>query len=80
MNEMIGEIVCQVFHGERYHGEVTKIIYHDVHSQYMYHVEYEDGDAEDYWRHELEMIKCTCDGDDRASTCSSATSSSQNDD
>ena len=33
---------------------------HDVHAQYMYRVVYSDGDEEDYWRHELEMIKCRC--------------------
>ena len=39
---------------------MTRVIYHDIHAQYMYHVVYSDGDACDYWRHELEMIKCTC--------------------
>ena len=50
------------FHGVRYRGEVTKVSFHDVHVQYMYHAVYTDGDAEDYWRHghELEMIKYTC--------------------
>ena len=60
MSKHIGEKVCAIFDGVRYHGEVTKVIFHDVHAQYMYHVIYTDGDAEDYWRHELEMIKCTC--------------------
>ena len=40
---------------------MTKVIYHDIHAQYMYHVVYEDGDAADYWRHELEVITCRCD-------------------
>ena len=58
MNKQVGETVCDVFDGERYHGEVTKVIYHEVHAQYMYHVEFNDGDSCDYWRHELEMVKC----------------------
>ena len=32
-------------------------MYHEVHTQYMYHVEFSDGDCCDYWRHELEMVK-----------------------
>ena len=62
MNKNVGQKVCQVFEdGHRYHGEVTKIIYHEIHAQYMYHVVFEDGDEADYWRHELEMIMCRCD-------------------
>ena len=62
MNKNVGQRVCAVFEdGNRYHGEVTKVIYHDIHAQYMYHVVYEDGDAADYWRHELQVIKCRCD-------------------
>ena len=50
-------VVCCVFEdGERYHGEVTKVIFHDIHAQYMYHVVYEDEDTADYWRHELARI------------------------
>ena len=60
MNKHIGDQVCAVFDGDRYHGEVTKVIFHEVHAQYMYHVVYTDGDEEDYWRHELEMIQCRC--------------------
>ena len=60
MSKHIGDRVCAIFDGVRFHGEVTKVIFHDVHAQYMYHVVYNDGDEEDYWRHELEMIKCTC--------------------
>ena len=44
----------------RYHGHVTKVKFHDVYSQWMYHVEYEDGDSADYWRHELELLFCRC--------------------
>ena len=62
MNSNVGQRVCCVFEdGERYHGEVTKVIFHDIHAQYMYHVVYEDEDEADYWRHELEFIKCRCD-------------------
>jgi len=61
MNKHVGEVVCDVFDGERYHGEVTKVIYHDVHAQYMYHVVFSDNDSCDYWRHELEMVKCRCE-------------------
>ena len=61
MNKNVGQKVCCVFEdGNRYHGEVTKVIFHDVHAQYMYRVVYEDNDSADYWRHELEFIKCTC--------------------
>ena len=61
MNKMIGERVCEEFDGVRYHGSVTEILFHDVYAQYMYHVKFEDGDECDYWRHELEMIRCRCD-------------------
>ena len=62
MNKNVGRTVCCVFEdSNRYHGEVTKVIYHDIHAQFMYHVVYEDGDEADYWRHELEMITCRCD-------------------
>ena len=27
----------------------------------VYHVVYSDGDECDYWRHELEDVKCCCD-------------------
>ena len=60
MNKMLRTRVCEVFEGQRYHGEVTEIRFHEVYAQYMYHVEYIDGDACDYWRHELEMIRCRC--------------------
>ena len=60
MNKNIGARVCDLFEGERFHGEVVKVIFHDIHAQYMYHVVYTDGDKCDYWRHELEMIKCRC--------------------
>ena len=46
MNSNVGQKVCCVFEdGKRYHGEVTKVIFHDVHAQYMYHVVYEDEDS-----------------------------------
>ena len=62
MNKNVGQKVCCVFEdGKRYHGEVTKVIFHEVHAQYMYRVVYEDDDIADYWRHELEFIKCRCD-------------------
>ena len=60
MNKNIGVVVCDVFDGDRYHGEVTEVIYHDVHAQYMYRVVFTDDDCCDYWRHELEMVKCRC--------------------
>ena len=64
MEKRVGDRVCDVFLGKRYHGEVTRIIFHDVYAQYMYHVVFEDGDEQDYWRHELEMIRCQCVVDD----------------
>ena len=57
MSKHIGTKVCSLFDAVRFHGEVTKVIYHDVHAQYMYHVVFTDGDQQDYWRHELEIIK-----------------------
>ena len=48
MSKHIGDRVCVIFDGVRFHGEVTKVIFHDVHAQYMYHVVYNDGDEEDY--------------------------------
>ena len=68
MNKMLRTRVCEVFEGQRYHGEVTEIRFHEVYAQYMYHVEYIDGDACDYWRHELEMIQCRCDESESDST------------
>ena len=35
MNKMLRERVCDVFDGTRFHGEVTQIIFHEVHAQYM---------------------------------------------
>ena len=67
MSKHIDERVCAFFDGVRFHGVVTKVVFHDVHAQYMYHVVYEDGDEEDYWRHELEMIRCTCDREENES-------------
>ena len=40
----IGDKVCELFEDQRYHGEVTGIRFHEVYTQYMYHVEYIDGD------------------------------------
>ena len=48
MSKHIGTKVCSLFDGVRFHGEVTKVIYHDVHSQYMYHVVFTDGGQQDY--------------------------------
>ena len=60
MSKMLGVTVCDEFDGNRFHGEVTEVLFHDLHAQYMYHVVYEDGDECDYWRHEVEMIRCRC--------------------
>ena len=50
MSKDVGQRVCCVFDDDnRYHGEVTKVIYHDIHAQYMYRVVYEDSDEADYW-------------------------------
>ena len=38
MNKHIGVRVCEVFEGDRYHDEVTDVRFHDIHTQYMYHV------------------------------------------
>lgn len=61
MNANVGVKVCDIFDGERFHGEVTEVLYHDIHAQYMYRVVFSDGDSCDYWRHELEMVKCRCE-------------------
>ena len=63
MNKNVGTRVCDIFNEERHHGEVTEVIYHDVHAQYMYRVVFSDDDTCDYWRHELEMVKCRCDSE-----------------
>ena len=68
MNKNVGVKVCDIFNGERYHGEVTKVIYHDVHAQYMYRVVFSDDDSCDYWRHELEMVKCRCESNSDSDT------------
>ena len=61
MDKKVGTVVCDVFDGNRFHGVVSKVIYHELHAQYMYHVTFDDGDECDYWRQELEMIRCHCD-------------------
>ena len=60
MSKHMGDKVCCVFEGTRFHGEVTEVIFHEIHAQYMYRVTYSDGDVCDYWRHELAMIECKC--------------------
>jgi len=60
MNKHIGTRVCQLFDDNLFHGEVVEVRFHDIHAQYMYHVVYTDGDECDYWRHELEDVRCTC--------------------
>ena len=60
MNKHIGVRVCEVFEGDRYHGEVTAVKFHDIHAQFMYYVVFSDTDECDYWRYELEVIRCTC--------------------
>ena len=48
--------------------QVTEIRFHEIHVVYMYnvvlsdddHVVLSDGDEQDYWNYELEMIKCHC--------------------
>ena len=32
MNKHIGVRVCEVFEGDRYHGEVTVVKFHDIHA------------------------------------------------
>ena len=61
MEKQIGEVVCDIFDdGLRYHGKVTEVRFHEIHAVYMYHVVFEDGDEQDCWRYELEMIKYNC--------------------
>ena len=59
MNKPTDMCVCDLFDDERFHGEVTEVIFHDVHTQYIYRVVCEDGDVCDYRRHEFEVIRCT---------------------
>ena len=33
MNKHVGTRVCNLFGGERFHGEVDSVIFHDVHAQ-----------------------------------------------
>ena len=60
MNKHIGKIVCKMWEGQRYHGRVVSVVYHDVYARWMYVAQYTDGDREDYWRNELGMVLCTC--------------------
>ena len=72
MNKWKGAKICEVFRGadgelKRHHGVISRIIYHDIHAQYMYRGHCNDDDKADYWRHELQMILCKCahlDSDD----------------
>ena len=65
MCKHIGTRVCKLFptdDGEkRFHGDVTELVYHDIHARWMYRVTYSDGDTEMYWRNELELLFCKCD-------------------
>ena len=62
MRKWIGADICDMFEGdnglERHHGVVTDVSFHEIHVQYMFRCEYEDGDKTDYWRHGLEIILC----------------------
>ena len=64
MRKWIVTDICDMFEGdnglERHHGVVTDVLFHEIHVQYMFRCEYEDGDKTDYWRHELEIILCRC--------------------
>ena len=64
MEQNVGLKVCDCFEGVRFHGEVRQVKFHEIYSQYMYHVVFSDNDKQDYWRHELEVIKCRCDEED----------------
>ena len=79
MSKHIGDRVCAVFQGKRFHGEVTKVIFHDIHVQYMYRVVYSDGDICEYWRHELEMIRCHCVNPDIENNTSTSSDDSETD-
>ena len=37
MEKTIGTVVCDVFNGERFQGEVRSVIFHEIHAEYMYH-------------------------------------------
>ena len=61
MMKHVGTIVCKVFEdGQRYHGRIFNVDYHEVYARWMYKVRYVDGDVEDYWRCELDLLKCRC--------------------
>ena len=42
----------------------SNMLFHEIYTQYMYHVVFSDNDKQDYWRHELEVIKYRCDEED----------------
>ena len=64
MEQNVGLKVCDCFEGVRSHGEVRQVKFHEIYSQYMYDVVFSDNDKQDYWRHELEVIKCRYDEED----------------
>ena len=45
MNTNVGQRVYCVFNDTRNHDEVTEMIFHEAHTQYMYRVVYEDDDT-----------------------------------
>ena len=52
-------------HMERFHGEVTSVIYEEEYAEWIYHVVYEafeghEEDHVDYFRAEIEPLWCTC--------------------
>ena len=68
MMKHVGKVVCKLFEdGERYHGRIIGIDYHEVYARWMYKAQYADGDCEDYWRSELEILECRCTDVDHSS-------------
>ena len=35
MSKILGVKVCDEFNGNRFHGEVTNVLFHDLHAQYV---------------------------------------------
>jgi hypothetical protein len=61
MMKHVGKIVCKLWNGRRYHGRIVDVTFHEVYARWMYVVHYTDGDREDYWRSELQLVLCRCE-------------------
>ena len=64
----VGKVVCKFFDGTRYHGRIIDVVHHEIYGRWMYKIQCVDGDCEDFWRSELELLMCRCEGVDHSLT------------